>query len=109
MEKSWGYAQLQQTRPLRPAIGLTDSPVGLAMWIYDSVRPDVMDPAKIWTPDRIITWTMMPWIGRPYGAFSLYKNGAEASPTSQSFFMITVFCMGRGTGAVFFLLFQVAI
>ncbi|EXJ78913.1 hypothetical protein A1O3_08413 [Capronia epimyces CBS 606.96] len=74
---SWGYAQLQQTRPSRLAIGLTDSPIGLAMWIYDSVRAGVTDPAKIWTPDRLITWTMMHWINGPYGAFSLYKNGAQ--------------------------------
>jgi pimeloyl-ACP methyl ester carboxylesterase len=85
--KSWGYAQLQQTRPLRLAIGLTDSPVGLAMWIYDGLRPGVMDPAKVWTPDRIVTWTMMHWIGGPYGAFSLYKNGAQVSQTSYGFFI----------------------
>ncbi len=74
----WGYAQLQQTRPLRLAIGLTDSPIGLAMWIYDSVRPGVDDPS-LWTEERIITWTMMHWINGPYGAFSLYKNGAHVS------------------------------
>ena len=74
----WGYAQLQQTRPLRLAVGLTDSPVGLAMWIYDGIRLGVTD-SKFWTPERIITWTMMHWINGPYGAFSLYKNGAEVS------------------------------
>lgn len=71
----WGYAQLQQTRPLRLAIGLNDSPVGLAMWIYDGIRSGVTDE-RIWTPELVITWTMMHWINGPYGAFSLYKNGA---------------------------------
>ncbi|OQU97389.1 hypothetical protein CLAIMM_03323 [Cladophialophora immunda] len=73
---SWGYAQLQQTKPLRLAIGLTDSPVGLAMWIYHGLRSGVTD-AALWTPERVITWTMMHWINGPYGAFSLYKNGAQ--------------------------------
>jgi pimeloyl-ACP methyl ester carboxylesterase len=77
-KEHWAYGQLQQTRPLRLAVGLTDSPVGLAMWIYDGVRTGVTD-TKIWTPERIITWTMMHWINGPYGAFSLYKNGAKVS------------------------------
>src|SRR6202012_3295100 len=38
----------------------------------------VVDPA-IWTPERLITWTMMHWIPGPYAAFSLYKHGSEVS------------------------------
>ncbi|KAL9593328.1 MAG: hypothetical protein Q9219_007599 [cf. Caloplaca sp. 3 TL-2023] len=30
-----GYRFVQQTRPLALAVGMTDSPVGFAMWIYD--------------------------------------------------------------------------
>ncbi|KEF60847.1 uncharacterized protein A1O9_02409 [Exophiala aquamarina CBS 119918] len=74
----WGYAQIQQTRPLKLAGAMTDSPVGLAMWIYDSVVSGVPDQS-IWTPELIITWTMMHWINGPYGAFSLYKNGAKVN------------------------------
>lgn len=74
----WSYGQLHQTRPLKLAVGLTDSPVGLAMWIYDLIRLSVNDPT-LWTPERIITWTMMHWINGPYGGFSLYKNGRKVS------------------------------
>jgi pimeloyl-ACP methyl ester carboxylesterase len=74
----WAYGQIQQTRPLRLAWAMTDSPVGLAMWLYDAVIGVVVDPA-IWTPERLITWTMMHWIPGPYAAFSLYKNGAAVS------------------------------
>ncbi|RVX67737.1 hypothetical protein B0A52_07860 [Exophiala mesophila] len=73
--KHWAYGQIHQTRPLKLAGAMTDSPVGLAMWIYDSVVSGVPDPS-IWTPELIITWTMMHWINGPYAAFSLYKNGA---------------------------------
>lgn len=72
----WAYGQIQQTRPLKLAGAMTDSPVGLAMWIYDSVVSGVPDQS-IWTPELIITWTMMHWINGPYGAFSLYRNGAK--------------------------------
>ncbi|KAJ9637945.1 hypothetical protein H2204_004535 [Knufia peltigerae] len=82
--QSWAYGHLHQTRPLRLAVGLTDSPVGLAMWIYDSVRTGVDDPDKIWTPDRVVTWTMMHWINGPYGAFGLYKNGAKDGAISPT-------------------------
>jgi hypothetical protein len=72
----WAYGHLHQTRPLRLAWGLTDSPLGLAMWIYDSVAGVVVDPI-VWTPERLITWTMMHWIPGPYAAFSLYKHGSK--------------------------------
>jgi hypothetical protein len=75
----WAYGQIQQQRPLKLACGLTDSPVGLAMWIYDSVSSGESD-SSIWTEERIITWTMMHWINGPYGAYSLYKNGAKVCP-----------------------------
>ncbi|KIX08724.1 uncharacterized protein Z518_03381 [Rhinocladiella mackenziei CBS 650.93] len=72
----WAYGQIHQQKPLKLAIGMTDSPVGLAMWIYDAVVGVVVDKS-IWTPERLITWTMMHWIPGPYAAFSLYKNGAK--------------------------------
>jgi hypothetical protein len=77
-QNAWSYGQIQQQRPLKLAHGLTDSPVGLAAWIYDAVVGVVVDP-RIWTPERIITWTMMHWIPGPYAAFSLYRNGAKVS------------------------------
>jgi len=82
--KYWAYGHLHQTRPLRLAIAMTDSPIGLAMWIYDSVVAGVPDPS-IWTPQLLITWTMMHWICGPYGAFGLYKNGALVSFPSLRF------------------------
>jgi pimeloyl-ACP methyl ester carboxylesterase len=76
--KRWAYGHLHQTRPLRLAPAMTDSPVGLAMWIYDVLASCVEEEnvARIWTPDRVITWTMMHWIPGPYAAFSLYRHGA---------------------------------
>ncbi|EGR48633.1 uncharacterized protein TRIREDRAFT_121877 [Trichoderma reesei QM6a] len=74
----WAYGHLHQTRPLRLAHAMTDSPVGLAMWIYDVLVSCVEEEnvGRIWTPETVITWTMMHWIPGPYAAFSLYKHGA---------------------------------
>ncbi|KAH8660106.1 Alpha/Beta hydrolase protein [Xylariales sp. PMI_506] len=74
--KGWGYGFVQQTQPLRLAAGLTDSPVGLAMWIYYALAKCVPDPS-VWTPELVVTWTMMHWIPGPYGGFGMYKNGAK--------------------------------
>jgi pimeloyl-ACP methyl ester carboxylesterase len=81
-QSRWGYAQLQQTQPLRLAVAMTDSPIGLAMYIYHALASSI-EPSRVtevWTKDRIITWTMMHWLNGPYGAFSLYKQGAKVSP-----------------------------
>lgn len=74
IREAWGYGQIHQTRPLRLAYGLTDSPIGLAMWIYDALWPSAWDIA-VFTPKEIITWTMMHWIQGPYGGMSIYKQG----------------------------------
>ncbi|KAF2167470.1 hypothetical protein M409DRAFT_66038 [Zasmidium cellare ATCC 36951] len=72
----WGYGQIQQTRPLRLAHAMTDSPVGLAMWMFDGMFAAVENP-EIWTPETVITWTMMHWIQGPYAAFRLYHEGSK--------------------------------
>ncbi|QKX59749.1 uncharacterized protein TRUGW13939_06891 [Talaromyces rugulosus] len=73
--KHWAYGQIQQTQPLRLAHAMTDSPVGLAMWIYAAVSA-VVDNPGVWTPEEIITWTMMHYMQGPYSTFRLYKEGA---------------------------------
>ena len=85
LDKSWGYGQIQQTRPLKLAYAMTDSPLGLAMWIYDALYPSAWDP-KIWTPEVVITWTMMHWIQGPYAAFRWYKEEAADGAFSTKAF-----------------------
>ena len=45
-------------RPLKLAVGMTDSPVRLVMWIYDATVRIVVDQ-DIWTLERLVTLTMM--------------------------------------------------
>lgn len=50
-----GYRLIMSTEPLTVAYGMTDSPLGNAMWMY-SIMSRVIDPAIMaWTPEEIIT------------------------------------------------------
>lgn len=69
---SSGYRFIQQTQPLQLGIGMTDSPVGFAMWIYNYMHAGVQH--YIWTAKDVITWTMMYWIQGPYSGMRFYKE-----------------------------------
>lgn len=69
-----GYRLIQSTEPLSVAYGMTDSPLGNALWIY-SIMAKVVDPTLTsWTPEEIITWSMMYYIQGPYGGMRFYKE-----------------------------------
>ncbi|KAF5973630.1 epoxide hydrolase [Fusarium bulbicola] len=69
-----GYRLIMSTEPLTVAYGMTDSPLGNAMWMY-SIMNRVIDPSVMaWTPEEIITWSMMYWIQGPYGGMRFYKE-----------------------------------
>ena len=81
-----GYRILQETQPLTAAFALSDSPLGNAMWIY-SLMAEVIDPAIMaWTPDEIITWSMMYYIQGPYGGLRFYKEVANEGALEGSDF-----------------------
>ena len=67
-----GYRLIQETKPLQVAIGMTDSPVGFAMWIFNLMINAV--DHYVWTPEEIITWSMMYYIQGPYGGMRFYKE-----------------------------------
>ncbi|RYP53552.1 hypothetical protein DL768_001507 [Monosporascus sp. mg162] len=81
----FGYGQIQQTRPLRLAYALTDSPVGLAMWIDDAIYNGLWDPT-FYGPRELITMSMMHWIQGPYGATRIYKEGSLAGAFNLTHF-----------------------
>ncbi|KAM0417315.1 hypothetical protein ACHAPT_012696 [Fusarium lateritium] len=69
-----GYRLMQSTEPLTLTFGMTDSPLGNAMWMY-YLMAKVIDPAIMaWTPQEIITWSMMYYIQGPYGGMRFYKE-----------------------------------
>ncbi|KAF8610268.1 alpha/beta-hydrolase [Ceratobasidium sp. AG-I] len=67
-----GYANIQETKPQTLAVGLTDSPVGLLAWIGEKLYAWTDNYA--WTPEELITWTMLYWIKGPAGGLRFYKE-----------------------------------
>jgi pimeloyl-ACP methyl ester carboxylesterase len=71
---SSGYRIEQETLPLTLAYALTDSPSGYSMWIYALMRILIDPRVSQWTPEEIITWSMMYIIQGPYGGLRIYKE-----------------------------------
>jgi len=60
-----GYFKLQATRPQSVGFGLSDSPVGLAAWIYalfQDVSDSGGDPTKVFTLDAMLDDIMLYWL-----------------------------------------------
>ena len=73
-----GYRFIQQTQPLSLAYALTDSPLGMTMWIEKLIE-GAIDFSIPTTPVRfnaseLITWTLMYYIQGPYAASRIYKE-----------------------------------
>lgn len=72
------FGTLSSLRPRKLAAALADSPVGLAMWIYDLLRPVTWgDADRVWTPERIVTWAMMQWIPGVYATLAVAEYFAQ--------------------------------
>lgn len=85
VQNNSGYRYIQSTFPLTISYALTDSPLGFALWIYSLMRTAVDPRATTWTPEDIITWSMMYTIQGPYGAARMYKEIlGDQSATAQS-------------------------
>ncbi|KAF8713843.1 epoxide hydrolase, partial [Rhizoctonia solani] len=68
------YMKIQATRPEAStlAYALTDSPVGLLAWIGEKLY--AWTDNYPWTPEELITWTMLYWIKGPAGGLRYYKE-----------------------------------
>ena len=78
---SSAYQFIQKNQPLQLAYGLTDSPVGFAMWIYDLMY-GLSGTFYYWTPSEIITWALMYWIQGPESGLRFYKENYFVSRLS---------------------------
>ena len=84
--RSWvrsegGYAQEQSTKPHTLAVGLGDSPAGLAAWIVEKLRSwsDCGDDVESAFPrDDLLTWVTAYWVTGTIGtSFSPYAEPRE--------------------------------
>ena len=91
------YGHEQSTRPHTLAVGLGDSPAGLAAWVVEKLRAWTDcggDVGNVFSRDELLTWVMAYWttgaIGTsftPYVERSLTGRGARlATPTAFTLF-----------------------
>ncbi|WP_448005204.1 epoxide hydrolase family protein [Agromyces bauzanensis] len=81
--EDFGYLQLQTTRPLSVAYGLTDSPIAQATWIVEKFQewtdPDRTLPEDAVDLDDLLTLVTVSWFGRGGdGAANLLYETAHA-------------------------------
>ena len=81
--EDYGYLQLQSTRPLSVAYGLTDSPIAQATWIVEKFQ-EWTDPGRALPEDAVdlddlLTLVTVSWFGRAGdGAANLLYETAHA-------------------------------
>ena len=82
-----GYMQLQSTKPQTLAYGLTDSPAGLAAWIFDKLHAwtdHAADEDSALSPDQMLANITTYWVtGTANSAARLYYESARARTAGQ--------------------------
>lgn len=82
-KRASSYGAQQSTRPDTLAVGLTDSPAGLAAWLLEKFREwsGTDDVADYWTRDELLTTISLYWFTQTIGtSFRAYFDGREETP-----------------------------
>ena len=80
------YGAMHRTKPQTAAVGLTDSPAGLAAWIVEKLRAwsDCHgDVESRFTKDEILTNVMLYWLNRSIAPSMRMYHANAAIPASQ--------------------------
>jgi pimeloyl-ACP methyl ester carboxylesterase len=81
-----GYMHEQSTKPHTLAVGLGDSPAGLAAWILEKLRSWTDcggDVESVFTRDELLTWITAYWVSGAIGtSFTPYAESG-AKPTGR--------------------------
>ena len=88
---TWGaqegaYAAMHRTKPQTAAVGLTDSPAGLAAWVVEKLRSwsDCGgDLARCYTRDEILTAVTIWWLTGTIGSSMRMYRANAAIPAAQ--------------------------
>jgi pimeloyl-ACP methyl ester carboxylesterase len=91
--QAWGmsegaYAMIQSTKPTTVAVGLGDSPAGLAAWIVEKLRSWSDCDGNVerrFSRDEILTWVTLYWVTNTIGSSFLpyveYDSGSDEMVT----------------------------
>lgn len=79
------YAAMHRTKPQTAAVGLTDSPAGLAAWIVEKLHgwSDGPDLEQSFTRDEILTNVMIFWLTGTIGSSMRMYRANAAIPAGQ--------------------------
>lgn len=91
-----GYMHLQRTKPHTVAVGLGDSPAGLAAWIVEKLRSwtdCAGDVETVFTRDELLTWVTAYWVSGAIGtSFTPYaESGSQRPPRIEIPTAFTIF------------------
>jgi pimeloyl-ACP methyl ester carboxylesterase len=82
------YALIQSTKPMTAAVGLADSPAGLAAWIVEKLHSWSDCDGQLerrFTRDEILTWVTLYWVTNTIGSSFLpyveYQPGSDDEVT----------------------------
>ncbi|MFI9381852.1 epoxide hydrolase family protein [Kutzneria sp. NPDC052558] len=85
---AWGategaYAAMHRTKPQTAAVGLTDSPAGLAAWIVEKLRSWSDDFDRSYTRDEVLTNVMIYWLTGTIGSSMRMYHANGRIPPAQ--------------------------
>jgi len=82
MKDQSAYFMIQGSKPRTLGFAMHDSPVGMLAWMCDKLF--LWSDDYPWTPDELITWTLMHYFPGPTTAFQMYFENSpeELSHTS---------------------------
>lgn len=82
---SFGYFQVQSTKPQSIGYSMADSPVGLLGWLHEKLH--LWTDSYPWTDDEILTWVSIYWFSTAGPAASqriYYENMQHNPPQMQA-------------------------
>ncbi len=78
------YGAMHRTKPQTAAVGLTDSPAGLAAWIVEKLSSWSHDFDKAYTRDEILTNVMIYWLTGTIGSsMRMYHANGKIPPAQH--------------------------
>ena len=90
-----GYMHEQSTKPRTLAVGLGDSPAGLAAWLlekYTSWTDCDGDVSRVFTPDELLTWITAYWVSGSIGtSFTPYARSSVPATAPVAPAVLTVY------------------
>jgi pimeloyl-ACP methyl ester carboxylesterase len=106
------YALIQATKPTTAAVGLADSPAGLAAWIVEKLRSWSDCDGQLerrFSRDEVLTWVTLYWVTNtigssfiPYVEYQLGDDSEVTVPTGVTIFPKDLVPAPREFGERFF-------